>query len=124
MSRTSEKYEAPPRRKKVSEVVEPAAEPAKLRGTGRTHRQLEALPERAIFLVHNQSMKMHAVTILEKLGKNVQTVKVLIIHDLHSLEMMRGISWPIYVDHWLWDHSTEIFRVRVQEYRNFVGGNP
>lgn len=105
-------------------VIEVGAEPAKLRGTGRTYNQLAALPERAIFLVHNQSMKLHAVNILQRMDKNLQTIKVLIIHDMHSLSMLRGLSAPIYVDHWLWDHGTLEFRVAVQQHRNFVGGNP
>jgi hypothetical protein len=105
-------------------VVTLASEPAKMRGTGRTYNQLSALPERAIFLVHNQSMKLHAVNILQRLDKNLQTIKVLIIHDMHSLQMLRGMSAPIYVDHWLWDHGTPEFRAQVQQHRHFVGGNP
>lgn len=96
-----------------------AVENPKLRGTGRTHRKLENVPPGSIFLVHNSAMKMHAVNILNKLDK-AQSVKVLIMHDVHSLQMLRGLSSPVYVDHWLWDHCTPEFKESLKGNRRLV----
>lgn len=109
---------------KSKNFVEPAVnrsavENPKLRGSGRTHRQLDKVPPGSVFLVHNAAMKATAANILSKMDK-VQSVKVLIMHDVHSLQMLRGSSMPVYVDHWLWDHCTLDFRDRLESLRNLV----
>ena len=94
------------------------AENPKLRGTGRTHRAIEAIEGNAVFLVHSYAMKAHAQMIIAKTRK--EGIKVLVIIDNWSLFMIKGIRLPVHCDHELWRRCPDIIRNELLAHPRFV----
>lgn len=77
------------------------------RQTGKTHKLLMSIPNRKIYIVvHKQQMGREMVSALKQIRPdyNVDNIKF-ISYDPHGkyLEIMRGNSWPVYVDNCVLD---------------------
>ena len=73
------------------------------RGTGRTYRQLEALPDGGVFVVHTNAMRHHVRRTLNAQGRKSDAVSVRVVTGSMDTDLLRGLSVPLAVDHAVWD---------------------
>lgn len=74
----------------------------KLRGTGRTTREIMRMPdEGGIFIVHNGPMRSYVHDLMEHhRGEDfAQRCLIAVVRNLEDVDRVRGIRLPIYIDH-------------------------
>lgn len=70
------------------------------RGTGRTYRQLEQLPDGSRFLVHHLAMVDHCHTLMERMNRDPKAISYHIVRVTRDIDnAIRGTSVPFDMDH-------------------------
>ena len=70
-----------------------------VRGSGRTYRTLENLPDGGMFIVHSDGMRRYAQDQLVKMGRNPRAIHIAVVHNYESADRLRGRQGPLVVDH-------------------------
>jgi hypothetical protein len=75
------------------------------RASGRTHRMVMALPERAVVVVPNTAMRSHVRSMIERLREPEfnDTTYVVIVNNDVGIASLRCMNRPIFVDHSFWE---------------------
>ena len=72
------------------------------RGTGRTSRQLAALPDGGVFLVPHGAMADHCRHLLREAGRRHDAVRIVILNQRGDANRLRGVPRGI---PWAIDHA-------------------
>lgn len=75
-----------------------------VRGSGRTYRALENLPDGGLFIVHSGDMRRYAQDQLVKMDRRSDAVKILVAGSRAIFEQLKGFQdRPVAVDHAVWE---------------------
>lgn len=85
------------------------------RQSGRTYRQLEALPEGAIFLVHSMAFAGYCRNLLRKMGRSYRSIRFATPNNFRVFEGARAPAFA--VDHAFWEIASA---ARAAEARDFL----
>lgn len=86
-----------------------------LRGSGRTYRQIAALPDGAFFVVANWGMRDHVADVLDAQGRAPDAIKVV---ALSQMDAVTGHRVPVDMDH---DARDKASAEQMAQYRSFRG---
>lgn len=77
------------------------------RGTGRTTRQLAALPDGGVYVVAHPHLRPYVEGLLVDMGRDPSAVRVL--PATTAAERLKGVpvGTPIAVDHYVWEAARE-----------------